>query len=67
MVGVLELMDGFMQACPSMVIPVVTLWLFTVKPVPTMVIVVPPAVVPLFGVILAIVGAGIFAMLATAV
>lgn len=65
--GVWLLMDTLAQGCPAMVTAEVMLSLLVVKPVPTMVMLVPPAVVPVFGVMVEIVGEGRTEILARAV
>jgi hypothetical protein len=69
--GVLEEIDTGLgvvaQGTPPIVTAVVTDWSFTVNPVPTIWILVPPAVVPLAGVMEIIVGTGISAILEVAV
>jgi hypothetical protein len=66
-VGVLLEIVTLAHAVPSTVTPVVTDWSFTAKPVPTIEIAVPPAVVPVKGVMETIVGAGIVVRFAVAV
>jgi hypothetical protein len=66
-VGVLLLMLTLVQAVPPMVTAVVTLLSFTAKPVPTIVSAVPPAVVPVAGVMDSMVGTGIVVVFDVAV
>jgi hypothetical protein len=66
-VGVLLDIDTSMQSCPSIVTAVVIEVSLTVKPEPTIVIAVPPAVLPVFGVMELIMGSGKLLVLAVAV